>query len=52
MLGIFAVTSAVLFAVKSAVLIGSVSDHAKLPGIVDLPLNKDALFKDAFAMEF
>ena len=40
-----------IFAVKIAVLSGSVSDRAKLSGILDLPLNKDALFKDAFAME-
>ena len=40
-----------IFAVKSAVLCGSVSDSAELPGILDLPLNKDVLFKDVFAME-
>ena len=40
-----------IFAVKNAVLSGSVSDRAELSGILDLPLNKDALFKNAFAME-
>ena len=40
-----------IFAVETAVLSGSVSDHAKLSGILNLLLNKDALFKDAFAME-
>ena len=35
-----------IFAVKSAVLSGSVSDPAELSGILDLPL-----YKDAFAME-
>ena len=40
-----------IFAVKSAVLCGSVSDPAKLFVILDLPLSKDALYKDAFAME-
>ena len=40
-----------IFAVKSAVLCGSVSDPAKWSGILDLPLNKNALYKDAFAME-
>ena len=40
-----------IFAVETAVLSGSVSDHAELSGILDLPLNKDALFKDTFAME-
>ena len=39
------------FAVKSAVLSGSVSDRAELSRILDLLPNKDALFKDAFAME-
>ena len=36
---------------KSAVLSGSISDRAELSGILDLPLKKVALFKDAFAME-
>ena len=36
---------------KSAVPSGSVSEPAELSGILDLPLNKDFLFKDAFAME-
>ena len=36
---------------KSAVLCGSVADPAESSGILDLPLNKDALFKNAFAME-
>ena len=36
---------------ETAVLNGFVSNHAELSGIQDLPLNKDALFKDAFAME-
>ena len=40
-----------IFAVKSAVLSGSISDPAQLSGIPDLPLNKDALFKNAFVME-
>ena len=40
-----------IFAVKSAVLSGSVCDRAESSGILDLPLKKDALFKDAFAME-
>ena len=40
-----------IFAVKSAVLSSSVSDRAELSGILDLPLNKDALIKNAFAME-
>ena len=40
-----------VFAVETAVLRGSVSDRAELSGILDLPLNKDALFKDAFAIE-
>ena len=40
-----------IFVVETAVLSGFVSDHAELSGILDLPLNKDALFKDAFAME-
>ena len=40
-----------IFTVKSAVLCGSVSGPAELSGILDIPLNKDALFKDAFAME-
>ena len=40
-----------IFAMKNAFLIGSVSDRAKLSTILDQPLNKDALFKDAFAME-
>ena len=40
-----------IFAVETAVLSGSVSDSAELSGILDLPLNKDALFKNAFAME-
>ena len=40
-----------IFAVETAVLSGSVSDRAELSGILDLPLNKDALFNDAFAME-
>ena len=40
-----------IFAVKSAVLSGSFSDRAELSGILDLPLNKDALFKDAFAIK-
>ena len=31
-----------IFAVKSAVLSGSVSGSAELFGILDLPLNKDA----------
>ena len=35
-----------IFAVKSAVLSGSVSDPAESSGILDLPQNKDA-----FAME-
>ena len=35
-----------VFAVKSGVPSGSVSDPAELSGILDLPLNKDA-----FAME-
>ena len=38
-----------IFAVKSAVL-SSVSDRAELSKILDLPLNKDALFKNAFAI--
>ena len=36
---------------KSAVLCGFFSDPAKSSGILDLPLNKDPLYKDAFAME-
>ena len=40
-----------IFAVKNAVLCGSVSDTAESSGILDLPLNKDALCKDAFAMD-
>ena len=40
-----------IFAVKNAVLGDSVFDRAELSGILDLPLNKDVLFKDAFAME-
>ena len=40
-----------IFAVKSAVQCGSVSDLAKSSGILDLPLNKDDLCKDTFAME-
>ena len=40
-----------IFAVKSAVLSGSASDRVEMSGILDLPLNRDALFKDAFAME-
>ena len=32
-------------------IIGSVSDPAELSEILDLPLNKDTLFKDSFAME-
>ena len=40
-----------VFPVETAVLSGSVSDQAELSGILDLPLNKNALFKDAFAME-
>ena len=36
---------------KSAVLNGSVSDPAELSGILDLPLNKDAPYKNAFAMK-
>ena len=40
-----------MFALKSAVLSGFVSDRAALSGILYLLLNKDALFKDAFAME-
>ena len=40
-----------MFAVKSAVLTDFVSERAELSGIVDLSLNKDALFKNAFAME-
>ena len=40
-----------IFAVKSAVPSGSVSDPAELSGFLDLLLNKDALFEDAFAME-
>ena len=40
-----------IFAVKSAVLSGSVSDRAKLSGILDLHLNNDSQCKDAFAME-
>ena len=39
------------FAVKSAILCGSVSDPAESFGILDLPLNKDALYKDAVAKE-
>ena len=39
------------FAVKSAVLCGSVSDPGEWSGILDLPLNKDALYKDVFAMK-
>ena len=38
-------------AVETAVLSSSISDHAELSRILDLPLNKDALFKNAFAME-
>ena len=40
-----------IFAVKSAVLSGSVSDPAKSSGIPDLSLNENALYKDAFAMK-
>ena len=40
-----------IFAVETVVLSGSVSDRAELSGILDLPLNKDALFNDAFATE-
>ena len=40
-----------IFAVKSAVLSSSVSDPAESSGILDHPLNKDALYKDAFPME-
>ena len=40
-----------VFAVKSAGLSGSVSDRAELSGLLDLPRNKDAPFKDIFAME-
>ena len=40
-----------VFAVETAVLSGSVSDRAELSGILDLPLNKDALFNDTLAME-
>ena len=39
------------FAAKSALPSGSVSDPAELSGILDLPLNKGALFKDGFAIE-
>ena len=38
-------------AVKSALLSGSVCDRSELSGILDLSLNKNALFKDAFAIE-
>ena len=41
-----------IFAVKNVVLSGSVSDRAELSGILDLPLNKGPLFKDAFAIAF
>ena len=41
----------VIFTVKGTVLSGSVSDPAELSGIFDLLLNKNALFKDAHAME-
>ena len=40
-----------IFAVETAFLSGSVSDSAELSEILDLTLNKDALFKDAFAMK-
>ena len=40
-----------IFAVKSAVLSDFVSDPAESSKILDLSLIKDALFKDAFAME-
>ena len=40
-----------IFDVKGSVLSGSVSERAELSGILDLPLNKDALFKDGFALE-
>ena len=40
-----------IFAAKSAVLSGSVSDRTELPGILDLSLNKNALFKDPCAMK-
>ena len=40
-----------IFATKSAVQSGSVSDRAELSGILDPPLNKNALFKDGFAVE-
>ena len=40
-----------IFAVKSAVPCGSVSNPDESTGILGLPLNKDALFKDAFEME-
>ena len=40
-----------IFAVETAVLSSSVSDRAELSGILDLLLNKNALFKNAFAME-
>ena len=39
----------VIFAVKSAVVCSSVSDPAESSGILDLPLNKDALYKEYFA---
>ena len=39
------------YAVKSAVLCDSVSDPAESSGILDVPLNKDALYKDDFTME-
>ena len=40
-----------MFAVKSAVLSGFVSDSVKLARILDLSLNTNALFEDAFQME-
>ena len=40
-----------ILAVKNAALSGCVSDRAELSGILDLSLNKNALFKDASTME-
>ena len=40
-----------IYAVNSGVLCDSVSDSAESSAILDLPLNKDALYKDAFTME-
>ena len=40
-----------ILAVKSAALSGCVSDRAELSGILELSLNKNALFKDASTME-